>query len=37
MISTVLPNAGDVLEDPERPVYRFDPAQVARILEAAGR
>ena len=37
VISTVLPNAGDVLEDPERPVYRFDPAQVARILEAAGR
>src|SRR5699024_10289 len=37
VISTVLPNAGDVLKDPERPVYRFDPAQVARILEAAGR
>ncbi|MGP9538747.1 metallophosphoesterase family protein [Brachybacterium sp. AOP43-C2-M15] len=37
VVSSVLPNAGDALEDIGRPVYRFDPAQVARILEVAGR
>ncbi|WP_114855517.1 metallophosphoesterase [Brachybacterium sp. YJGR34] len=35
--TSVFPSAGDTLDAPGTPVYEFEPAQVAAILEAAGR
>lgn len=37
VLSAVHPNLGDSLEEVERPVYRFSPEDVARIVAAAGR
>ncbi|MGP9680506.1 MULTISPECIES: metallophosphoesterase family protein [unclassified Brachybacterium] len=37
VVTSVFPNLGDDLGDPETPVYDFGPEQVAAIVEAAGR
>ena len=37
VLTSVYPNAGDTLADPQAPVYEFGPEQVAAIIESAGR